>query len=94
MKTEDEELTYAEHKKAKQSLAYKRRDELEAEIESLKTKLDKYKEPYDGDTIISGDVGNGIGYLEGHAWVGRVKANTKYTILVIEDKKLDMNQEN
>jgi len=66
------------------TLHYKRRDEIEAELEKLKAELAKYKEPYDYDEIISDDVGNGTGYISGHAWIGRVKANTKYRIIVIE----------
>jgi hypothetical protein len=53
-------------------------------IKELETELSKYKEPYDSNKLVSDDVGNGVGYLEGHAWIGRVKANTTYEILVIE----------
>lgn len=53
-------------------------------IKNLKEKLLKYEEPFDSNKLVSGDVGNNIGYLEGHAWIGRVKANTIYEILVIE----------
>lgn len=51
------------------------------DFESL---LEKYEEPYDYDKIVSSDVGKGVGYISGHAWVGRVKANTTYEILVVE----------
>lgn len=57
-------------------------------IKELEAELSKYKEPYDYNRLVSSDAGNGVGYLEGHAWVGKVKASTTYEILVIEDSKI------
>lgn len=54
-------------------------------IKQLENQLSIYENPYDEDVIASNDVANGSGYVDGHAWIGRVKANTKYRILVIEE---------
>jgi len=56
------------------------------EIKELQEKLSVYEDPYDLDEFTSCNVGNGVGYIDGHAWIGRVKADTKYKILVIEEK--------
>lgn len=57
----------------------------QSDVDDYEERIAKYEEPYDEDIITSDDVGKGKGYLQGHAWVGRVKANTTYRIIVVED---------
>lgn len=62
---------------------YQERNHFAAQVADLEKQLAEAKEDCEWD--IKGTTDN-LGYLSGHAWIGRLEPNTEYEIIVRESK--------